>query len=38
MKFWQAWKSEKEAWSGVSGLAYADIECKQRESEKEVKF
>ncbi len=40
MKFWQAWKSEREreVWGGVSGLGYIDIECKQNESEREVKF
>jgi hypothetical protein len=32
------WKNEKKTWSGVSGFEYNDIECKHKESEKEVKF
>lgn len=32
------WKNEREAWSNMSGLKYANIECKHTQSEKEVKF
>jgi hypothetical protein len=27
-----------EAWSGVSGFGYVDIECKQKKNERKVKF
>lgn len=32
------WKNEREVWGSVSGLTYTNIECKQKECEREVKF
>jgi len=32
------WNNEREAWGGVTGFGYANIECKHTENEWEVKF